>query len=166
MRKKYLGILLLGILVPALAFPTALYAALSDSTTVRGTVPESLSVSAPDYVDLPSLVPGTTVSNATAASVTVQTNLTGWHLRVAEDGASPDGKMLKSGADPLTYPIKVKGGDTTSFTSLTSAVDIRDGSGEIPGTDNINNIYFEQQVHFDDDPGLYEIIVVFTASPI
>ena len=120
----------------------------------------TLSVTSPDSITLPSLVPGNLVESSLQL-VTVSSN-TNWSLTVAENGASPDGKMEKSGEIKMVNPIEAKGGEA-NYTSLAAPVTLKaSGSGTIP----LDNISFRQQVASNDAAGVYSITVIFTATPL
>jgi len=157
-KVRIFGVFLLVCLAPVF---TANILAETGNMTIQGSVPTSMSLTVPSSVQMPSLVPGTSVESA-AQTVTINTNTSNWTLTVAETGGENDGYMAMSNYHKLTYPIQICGGDLTSFQSLgTSTLTIKSG-GSGPAT--ISDIYFRQPVAVNETVGTYSIILMFTAT--
>jgi len=140
--------------------PVTLLAATGD-TSILGQVPESLSITTPGTFSLAELNPGNTTTSD-VKTVTITSNSSGWTLTVAESGGSKDGCMARTtDSHALTYPIQVKGGDVTSYSSLANTVTL-ESSGN--GTTTISDIYFQQTVAASEYAGQYSITVVFTVT--
>jgi hypothetical protein len=140
-------------------------AAESDASTLTGTVGATMTISSPETITLPSLIPGTTVAS-TSQSITISTNTNGWSLIVAENNGNNDGKMEKSGGVAMTYPVDVKGGELSNYTSMAAPVTLKNATGVPCANQVIEGIFFQQQVAVNEVPGTYSMIVLFTASPI
>jgi len=136
----------------------------SDTSTLTGSVGATMTISSPETITLPSLVPGSTVES-TSQYVTISTNTSGWSLIVSENSGSNDGKMEKSGGITMTYPVYVKGGELSNYTSLTSPVTLKNATGGPCANQNIEGIFFQQQVAANEAPGTYSMTIIFTANP-
>jgi hypothetical protein len=73
--------------------------------------------------------------------------------------------MEKSGGITMTYPVYVKGGELSNYTSLTSPVTLKNATGGPCVNQNIEGIFFQQQVAANEAPGTYSMTIIFTANP-
>ncbi len=161
MKSKILSTSLALALVAILAAPLSVLAQDSANTTITGTVGAAITVTAPLTINLPPLVPGTTVSSP-AQTVTVASNTAGWTLTVVESGANPDGQM-SNGTTVLANAMLVDGGDNGAPASLKTPVTLK--SNGAAGGASLHDIVFSQQVAANAAPGTYSITVTFTANP-
>jgi len=151
------------VLVSVLMMPLTAGAANTDVTTLSGTVGSSISVTSPETIVMPSLVAGTNVES-TAQTVIVDTNTTGWSLNITDTGTDEhDGKLSKADGTDMGNPLEIKGGDMSGYVYLSSLQTIK--SGGTPGTTNLDNILFRQQVPSNAATGEYSITLTFTATP-
>jgi hypothetical protein len=161
LKKRILALLMASVIV--LIFPVTV-AAESDTSTLTGTVGATMTISSPETITLPSLIPGTTVAS-TSQSLTISTNTNGWSLIVTENSGSNDGKMEKSGGVTMTYPVYVKGGELSIYNSMAAPVTLKNATGVPCANQAIEGIFFQQQVAANEAPGIYSMTVLFTANP-
>ncbi len=163
MKIKILSISLALALIAILVAPLTVLAqgTVSANTTITGTVGAAITVTAPLAINLPPLVPGTTVSTP-PQTVTVVSNTAGWTLTVVDSGANPDGQT-SNGNTVLANAMLVDGGDNGAPASLKTPVTL-ESSGAAGGA-SLNDIVFSQQVAANASPGTYSITVTFTANP-
>ena len=162
MKKELIILAAILAILSVIISPISAFAANSGNTNITGTVPSSISLTAPSSLVLPSLVPGTSVESP-FITVTISTNTTGWSLTAAESGGGADGKMGRTGGGTMTNPIEIQGGNVTTYTPLSTTVKLRDANGT-PGTIPFDNIKFRQVVANTETAGDYSITVVFTIS--
>ena len=147
-----------------LLVPVGVGAGISDSgtTTISGTVGQTMTVTVPSNFDMPPFVLGSTVNTeGSPKSVIVNTNLTSWGLTAMAHGNYPGGKM-KAGTISLAHPIRIKGGTMVSYADLSDAALTTVAAGQNgPQTITVN---FSQQVAANEPAGTYQIIVVIAAS--
>ena len=105
-------------LLTTLLVPVTVFAEETDTVVVSGDVDAILTLTVPGPIALGSLVVGST-KESTNESITVATNdPAGLTLEVRDNiQETTIGKMI-SGANVLTNPLKVKGGDITPYTAL------------------------------------------------
>ncbi len=161
MKKRISAAIVILALITTIISPFSVAAATSGSTVVTGNVPASISLTAPSSLVLPSLVPGTNVESS-YITVTINSNLTGWSFTAAENG-SGDGCMEKTGGTIIANALEIQGGDTTTYTPLSSPVTLRNANGT-PGNLQFSNIKFRQAIPANQAAGDYSITVVFTVS--
>ena len=162
MKKVIFSSAIALVLISVLMMPLTAGAGNTDITTLSGTVLSSITVISPETIVMPALVAGSNIES-TAQTVIVETNTTGWSLYVSDtSGDGNDGKLSKSNGTHMGNPIEIKGGDMSEYMYLSSTQTLKNGG--TPGTTNLENILFRQQVPSNAATGEYSITLTFTAS--
>jgi len=164
LKKVIFSSVIAMVLVSVLMMPLTAGAANTDVTTLSGTVGSSISVTSPETIVMPSLVAGTNVES-TAQTVIVETNTTGWSLYVTDtSGDEQNGSLSKADGTDMGNPLEIKGGDISGYMYLSSSSQPLKNGGT-PGTTNLEDIFFRQQVPSNAATGEYSITLTFTATP-
>lgn len=163
MKKIILSSAITLALILVLMVPLTTSTASTDVTTLSGTVGSSITVTSPETITMPPLVAGTNVESV-AQTVNVVTNTTSWSLEIADTGTDEhDGRLSKADGTDMSIALKIKGGDLSIYKDLSSSQTIK--SAGTPGTINLTDIRFFQQVPSNAVTGEYSITLTFTATP-
>jgi len=161
MKRTVIILSLIFALAIALSASIPTMAVTTQTTWVKGTVPSAVDIQAMTNVSLPTLNPGTTVNTEpTGLTVNVKSNKANWTLKVKDNVGS--GYMQNASA--LIWPLQVKGGTVSSYTSI-SGSDLTLTSTGAKGNPTPIAVNFSQQVDWADNPADYSIQLIFTASP-
>ncbi len=167
--KKWLAVicvLLLVVSVPGAAL------AVTDTTEVTGTIAESISLTTPATIALGSFtVPGNTTSGDSVLCVYANNSTKTVSLVVRDNKQDTNiGKMV-SGANVLTDPLYVKGGDVAAYQALPTAAATTitlENAGAINGATgeyNVTDFSVRQYVSWADEQAAgYSITLYFEAA--
>lgn len=163
MRKRILALSIALALMAVIALPMNSFAATTDTTTISGSMSDTISVDAPDGFSM-TLDPAAS-QPITSAAKTVAVNASGiktWNLKVHEQDG--DGKM-SSGSDTLNYAMVLNATGGVGDIALSNAgTPTNIVSNHSAGSTNID-VVFKQRVEYTDTPHTdYSITVTFTVE--